>query len=191
MEKFPELDNQQQTDLAWLGAMINGEGYVDVESIKRGDKFYFSPRLSIANTDPAIIVRCTEILRSILVNYYICKTGTLGGKNRQCYSIRVDKLSQLHRLLQAIIPWMVGEKQAKAKLVLDYVQSRFDRTDGKLARNQHSSVPYSDEEKGIVQKLGSWMFNEHTFSEAEMLLRCALDSGRKPENAAEMTASAA
>lgn len=184
------MDNQQQTDLAWLGAMINGEGYVDVETIHRGNKFYFSPRLNVANTDPAIIVRCTEILRGMKVNYYICKTGSPANSTRQCYSIRVDRTSQLHRLLSTIIPWMVGEKQAKAKLVMDYLNSRITRTGGKLARNQHSSVPYSDEEKGIAQRLGSWMFNEHTFSETEMFSRCALNSKGNPENVAEMSTSA-
>jgi len=193
-----QMGNQQETDLAWLGAMLNGEGYVDVELVKAEAKTYFSPRCSISNTDPAIIVRSAEIFRSLGASYYIGKTGSRPGTvskykvrtNRQSYMIRCDKISSLQKLLEYVIPWMVGEKQAKAKLVLEYCRSRIERTGGKLARNQHSSIPYSDRERALVETLGSWTPNEHTLSEAEMLSRCALDSGRKPENAAEMPASA-
>ena|SRR3990167_4195206 len=187
MEQSSELGNPQQTDLAWLGAMMNGEGYVDVELVKAKTKTYFSPRCSIANTDPSIIVRVSDIYRQLGVSYWVGKIGKKGY--RQCYAIRCDRTSSLHILLTTIIPWMVGEKQAKAKLVLEYLNSRIRRTGGKLGRNQHSSIPYNDNEKGIVQALGSWMPNEHTFSEAEMLQRCALNSSRKLENVAEMPTS--
>lgn len=185
MEKSSELGNPQQTDLAWLGAMMNGEGYVDVELVKAKAKTYHSPRCSIANTDPAIIIRCAEIYRQLGVTYWIGKIGSKG--TRTCYALRCDRTSSLHNLLTNIIPWMVGEKQAKAKLVMEYLNSRIERTNGRLARNQHSSIPYNDREKEIVQNLGSWMPNEHTFSEVEMLQRCALNSVRKPEIVAEMT----
>jgi len=194
-----DMNNGQSAgnDYSWLAAMVNGEGNIGLEKIwstppRRQRRRYFSPRIGISNTDPAIIVRCVEIIKSLGANYYI--TESQRGEYRTLFQVRIDKMDSIRLVLSAINPFMVGDKQARGKLLLDYVQSRLDRIntprDIKIRpsqRHQKSNPPYNDKELGIAETFENWNLNDHTLPATE-LRRYGLDSTRKVESAAEMTA---
>ena len=194
------MPNQQITDLSWLAAMICGEGYVGLEKIqasRTGEKArYFSPRVSIANTDPAIIVRCIEIMKSIKVGYYIMESNRNDGIRRNLFTARIDKLSSIQKLLDAIIPHMVGEKKARSQLLLEYVNSRLVRLNTPSPRNDYirpsqrhkrSNPPYNDREREIAEVLDNWNPRDYTSSSEEILRRYSPTSEEISESMAEMT----
>jgi hypothetical protein len=189
-------------NFAWLAAIINGEGSVGLEKIwsvppKRQRRRYFSPRISICNTDPAIIVRCAEIYKSMNVPYYIMDYDR--KENRTIFTIRVDKMRDIKTVLIAINPFMVGEKKARGQLLLEYVESRLQRintpnpkweTIRPSQRHKTTNPPYNDRELEIAENFQNWNLNDHT-SPAEVLRRYGLNSDRKTESVAEMTTSTA
>ncbi len=198
--KMCEMNNGQSAgnDSSWLAAMVNGEGYVGLEKIwstppKRQRRRFFSPRIAISNTDPAIIVRCIEILKSLNASYYISESDRKEYKT--LFTIRIDKMESIKKTLIAINPFMVGDKKARGQLLLEYVESRLLRINTPnpnwemvrpSQRHKTTNPPYNDKEIGIAENFENWNLNDHTLP-AEVLRRYGLDSDRKTESTAEMT----
>ncbi len=182
-------------DLSWLAAMVNGEGSIGLNKVwsvppKRQRRRYFSPRISIANTDPAIIVRCIEIIKLMDVHsYYISEKN--GEGIRDLFTLRVDRMSDIRTILISILPYMVGEKKARGELLLEYLESRITRinTPKEYAkpsqRHEKSNQPYNDRELEIATTFDSWNPNDHTLP-ADLLRRYDLNSDRETESVAEM-----
>ncbi len=194
------MHNQQVTDLSWLAAMVCGEGYVGLEKIQasrtKEKARYFSARVSISNTDPAIIVRSIEIMKSINVGYYIMETVRKDGIYRNLFTVRVDKMSSVKRLLDGIMPYMVGEKKARSQLLLEYVNSRLVRINTPNPKWQYvrpsqrhtkTNAPYNDRERAIAEVLDNWNPRDHTSSSEEILRRYGPNSEEISESMAEMT----
>lgn len=187
-------------DYSWLAAMVNGEGSVGLYKVwstppKRQRRRCFSARIAITNTDPAIIVRCVEILKPMNVHYYIMEANR--GEHKTVFTIRVDNMGDILTVLNKINPFMVGEKKARGQLLLEYVESRLRRinTPKEIVirpsqRHEKSNPPYNDRELAIAETFENWIPNDHTLP-AESLRRYGLDSARKAESVAEMTAPAA
>jgi hypothetical protein len=116
------------------------------------------------------------------------KKGT--EKTLPVFSIRIDRLSHIKTLLEVILPHLVGYKQAKGNLVLEYVTSRvakgFNLTKGS---NHCNNIPYSDREIEIADILERWIPNDYMLP-ADVLRRDSLTSVRKTESTAEMTVPA-
>jgi hypothetical protein len=191
-------------NFSWLAAMVNGEGSIGLNKIwstppKRQRRRFFSPRIAVvSNTDPAIVVRCIEIVESLGIrSHYIQEKDD--GKHKPLFTLRVDRMEDIKTILIAILPYMVGEKKARGQLLLNYVESRISRINTPnpkwenvrpSQRHKKSNPPYNDRELGIAETLGNWNPNDHTLP-AEVLRRYDLDSDRKTESTAEMTVPAA
>lgn len=198
-EKSVELANQQITtaEWGWMGGVIDGEGYISVNKVNTTEQksrgYCFSPRLSVTNSDPAIIAQCADIFKRCGVGYYITEVSPKPNR-RTCFTLRVDRMSHLKILLPLLIPHLVGEKKARARLVLEFVENRLKNGVNKRGQAQ-TNVPYDARILEIGTILGSWNLNDHTLSKDEMRASClgryGLDSEREPENAAETTASPA
>ena len=195
-----ELADQQVTgeEWGWFGGIIDGEGHMSVQKVNTASQktrgYCLSARLSVTNTDPAIIVSCADILRRINVGYYVFEVSQKSGGKRTCFTLRVDRMSHLNILLPLLIPHLRGERQARSKLVLEFVQSRLRNGTNRLGR-AHQNVPYTARDIEIGEILCSWNPNDYTLSLDDMRKQClgrySLDSERKPESAAEMTAPSA
>lgn len=184
---------------SWLAAMVNGEGSIGLNKIwstppKRQRRRYLSARIAVvSNTDPAIVVRCIEILKMIDVHsYYIIEKDD--GIHKCLFTLRVDRMEDIQTILTAILPYMVGEKKARGQLLLDYVRSRISRINTPnpkwenvrpSQRHKKSNQPYNDRELAIAETFENWNPNDHTLP-AEILRRYGLDSDRKSESTAEM-----
>lgn len=184
------MGNQQETNIGYLAGIIDGEGSIGLEKMfpkkcwqGRRKKVFYSPRIQIVNTDPAIIVKVRDTLKLYDIGYYIMENKR--GTYQTLFMIRVDKTSYIKTLLELVLSNLVGNKKAKGELLLEYVNSRISRG-AKLGTNQVSNISYSDREMHIADILDEWTPRDHTLP-AEVLRRYDPNSGRKPESIAEMT----
>lgn len=213
-EPIGEIGNQQETDIGWLSGIIDGEGYIGLEVMhserfnkrkikgnpkslsKIGEnnpqwkggkpKRYFAPRISVANTDPAIIVKARDLLKSYGIGYYIMEKKAVEPR-QAVFTIRIDRLSHIKTLLEITLPHLVGYKKAKGSLLLEYVSGRVAKGHNLTKGSNHcNQIPYSDREIEIASILDSWIPNDHTLP-ADILRRYDLTSVRKAESMAEMT----
>lgn len=196
-----DMNNGQSAgnDYSWLAAIMNGEGSIGLNKIwsvppKRQRRRYFSPRISIANTDPAIIVRCMEIYKSMDVHSYYIQEKNIEG-HKPLFALRIDRMQDIKTVLEAIIPYMVGEKKARGQLLLEYLTSRISRINTPKEykkpsqRHEKSNPPYNERELEIAETFGNWNPNDYTLP-ADVLRRYSLNSDRKTESVAEMTTPA-
>ena len=115
--------------LAWLAGIIEGEGTVSIYHQKRKGNAPDQLRatISITNTDPHLISRCNEIFNTLGCNVHINQYDNKKGSTRTVYDMQTAKQEYVKKICEAVIPYMVGEKLAKAKLVLSFVQRRLER----------------------------------------------------------------
>lgn len=142
------LENQ----LAYLAAMIDGEGTVTIERMGGWRKGVerakgLSPRLYVTNTNPAIIQYVVDIIRKIGVTPHI-KTNFSGGRNKRCYWVSVQGLTKVRKVLEAVMPYMVG-KLTQAQLILEFITFRGDNPKGQK---------YCEVEYGILDKIRALNF---------------------------------
>lgn len=146
------MDNPlaQETELAYLAGIIDGEGTITLEwSGRRASKSLLPglrPTVHIANTDENLIQYCIDLLRKLKVKPQI-KSQPAGYKTRQkrCYWLKIQGLAKVKRILKPILPYLVA-KELHARLLLEFVQHRGDP---RLAKGKR----YGQVEKRILEKI--------------------------------------
>ena len=146
-------DNQQEIGLvAWLAGIIDGEGSIVLTISQRRDNsrrrsipLRIAPKVIIGNTDPLIIERCVKALDVIGVGRYIRHerkpVHMICGNHVKSFkpitTIEVVGFRRVRKLLDAMLPWLAGEKATRASLLLAFVVGRLDYSaDGKAAANR-------------------------------------------------------
>lgn len=157
------MDNQQVTnvDLAWLGGIWDGEGTISLRRSlqKRGNKNpQFSPRVSMVNTNSAILEKVVNILDSLEIKYYFREKdqGGFAGSRRQCFLVSVETLGNAVKLLVAIRPYLVG-KRFQCDMLLKFCESRLRKIRNPKGGNHR--VEYSAQElewlDAVIQENGN------------------------------------
>lgn len=124
------MDNQQATptDLAYLAGIIDGEGWVGLQ--KRFDKkwWVYKPALRVTNTDPNIINRVYEIWEAVGVSGHIYENeqNPSVSNGKQIMNLQLNKKIDIQRVLEHIIPYLVGKK-ARAIMLHRYLTNTVDR----------------------------------------------------------------
>lgn len=125
------MDNPQVTDIqvGWLTAIIEGEGSIIMAVSRVGKRTQYMPRVTITNTDPAIIWETTQILDAIGCGYHIVKRDAGDGHRgeRDLWDVVICRLTSLEKLLKKISPWLHGSKKARAMLTLSFVCKRIPK----------------------------------------------------------------
>lgn len=118
-----------ETDLAYLAAMIDGEGHISRRDGERGRLPHYS--VGISNTSVALI----EWL------------ATFGGgisRSTNCLRWQVSSTRDVLALLQATLPYM-RIKQAKARRAIRELERRVEPDDARLALEAYASVYLGEE----------------------------------------------
>ncbi len=141
-------DNQQEIGLVgWLAGIIDGEGTVALSisrRAKRSQMIRTTPEVMIGNTDPLIIERCIKAFEVIGVGHYarherrpggmVC--GTMVKKFKPVTMLEVSGIQRTRTLLNAVRPFLAGEKAMRADLLLKFINGRIGYVaDSKKARN--------------------------------------------------------
>jgi len=153
-----ELDNQQRR-YGWLGGIIDGEGYIVLNSrqqTKRRER-NLVPMFGIVNTDELLITTVESLLTELGVGYYRNDRAAT-SKWKKTMRIVVAGAKRCSKFLTAVQPYLISKKN-HAELVLEFIESR-------LSKNR--LLPYSERELEIYAALKrrtqrtSNPLNEHT-----------------------------
>lgn len=111
-------------DLLWLAGFIDGEGTITAPHQKSRKKPFYTPVLSIANTDYTAVERCVEIIKKytceekrILVYEHKDKTH---WKPR--YTVQLSKKTLVKRILQLLMPYLVIKRE-QAENILKFIET--------------------------------------------------------------------
>lgn len=121
----------QDVDLAWLAGIIDGEGCFTIYSVSRIDAKMPSPsaNITITNSNCLLLERCKEILDEINIKYLYHDPKNGHQQGRKVMRIRVKNYSSIQRLIELILPFLVG-KADQARVMLEFVSLAGQR--GKL-----------------------------------------------------------
>lgn len=139
------MDNQQltQTDLAWLAGIWDGEGHISIRRCLLGGKRpQYSPRVGVTNTNVQILSRVRQILDQLGVAYYFREKGEGGfeGSHKQCWVVSVETLTNAHKLLATIRPYLIG-KGFQADCIIEFSERRLRLNDRKRANSYRKYEP--------------------------------------------------
>lgn len=192
-ESVENRDNQQEKlKLSWLAGMLEGDGFVSV-TIGRSKlaKKGFNPKavIGVTNQDPMIINEVDNIFRSIGVGAFVQENKT--PKGLPIFLISTSKMTNVKKVIDSILPYLVGEKKARAELTLKFVNRRVEKPFSNL----------DEEDIDLLREMNQKFVNRKgkLTSSAKLLRDCTL-SGKEPmiqsdltedsKNTAEMSVSA-
>lgn len=118
-------------DLAWLAGIIDGEGCFTIFTNSRNDAVNpsISANLTITNSNYLLLNRCKEIFDALEIKYFYHDPKNGYQLGRKVMRIRIKNYSSLQRLIELMIPYLVG-KTEQAKIILEFVSLAGQR--GKL-----------------------------------------------------------
>jgi hypothetical protein len=118
----------KDTDFAWLAGFMEGEGsfFIAHQKRKGRDGDQLRGTISVDNTDPSLIQRSVEIFESLGCVMHISQ-GMKEKSTKMVYRIGTANAGYIKAICEALIPHLVGEKLAKAKLLLSFVTKRLEK----------------------------------------------------------------
>jgi len=131
------MGNQQEVseiELAWLAGMLNGDGCFSLTFRSRNGKLKCDMSLTITQCDPGVIDKADELFNKIGITPGISEYAASGAGVRTKWNLRISKMAHIHRVIEAIIPYMIGEKAAQANLMKRYLDRRLPYADPALRR---------------------------------------------------------
>ena len=188
--------NQQETDVAWLAGIFDGEGTITVTrngSTKHPEQNARKTEMVIANGDERIILRAIEVLESIGIKPYITCMEPASHQRLKRWRVGITKRVDVFTLTGILIPHLTAKKE-QATLLKRYVASRIERETANGNRLTRQKI--SEEESFLGDKVVE--FN-NPLSESSQTVREGaknrlhmIQSGltRNRERAAEMTSPA-
>ncbi len=166
------MGNQQATDaeLGWLAGIIDGEGWLgmSVESehnyrpTHHTRQHSIKVEIKVTNCDPEIVVKTAQIMQKLGVNPYIRQPATVLKVNHKVhYEASIKRMAPVKRVLEAVLPYLVGSKLERAGLILQFIQLRTDNPgvanpayadNARGRRGPRTIKPYSERELELVDQ---------------------------------------
>jgi hypothetical protein len=184
------MDDQQATDIeiGWLAGIIDGEGWIGMSL--ETEHFYrkgYNTRqksvkveIKVVNTDPAIIVQTAMIMRKLGVNPYL-RSSSRTGEKRDVYEASIKRMAPVQRVLQVIQPHLVGTKQQRANIMLQFIE----------LRQTNPGVPNPAYANGAKGRHGPGTIRPYTVEELELVEQCRALQARSGASETTRAASAA
>lgn len=113
--------------MAWLAAIIDGEGSITVQVVTKSDgSIRLTPFVAINNTDEGILAKCRRILDSVGVGHQTHQHGVGSGFESRlpCWLLRVNAGKRLKVLLPLLLPHLASVKHGYAEKVLEFIRLR-------------------------------------------------------------------
>ncbi len=116
----------KQIELAWLAGIMEGEGTFAIYHQRSSNRDQLKATISLTNTDPFLIKKAVEIFRRIGVELHIRSYDNKKGSTRTVYDISTAKQTNVKKICEELIPYLVGEKLPKAHMLLEFVNKRIE-----------------------------------------------------------------
>lgn len=149
-----------EAELGWFAGMLEGEGCITFfkQARKRGG-YDIITGIQITNTDINIIEKLVEILKRCNLSWFIRNKKVYSKNHTECYYIECRQQEMLRKSLELFMPYMYGNKRAKASLVLEYLNkrredsekqgkfnTRYSEDDFSMIPRGHMSSSHADED---------------------------------------------
>lgn len=154
-ETMNDRDNQQkitEVEKAWLAGLIEGDGAIGMGFhsnfvVNRPKGFAVKPCISLTNQDARLIEKFSELVLAICdKNVRICEVLGRYENSRPSMSANLVGMESVARVLREIGQYLVGDKAAKARLLLKFIDSRLSRQ-----RTQRGNPPYNLDELTVIK----------------------------------------
>lgn len=137
---------KKEIKLAWLAGIMEGEGCFSINSAGK-NRNYFVYCISITNTDLIILQKCVSILKEIGIGVRIKSRNKQIKNRRMRYDLKIEGIKKMICFINAINPYIVGQKKMQAELMLNFLKRRLkiiDFNKGKSPRRRaYDIVDYS------------------------------------------------
>lgn len=138
-----------EAEMGWFAGILEGEGSITFfKQPRKNGKFDVIVGINITNTDISIINKLTEILMKNDLSWFIREKQVYKKNHSRCFFIETRQHAMVKKSLETFLPYMVGEKKAKAEIVIRYLNKRFERTGGKKCGN----IPYTEDELTLIPR---------------------------------------
>lgn len=145
----------QDTDAAWLAGMWEGEGSILLYSRpQQKGRTQITPSLEITNTDIHIMNHIRKLLEDLGCSYSWQEPKTRKKHHKQAYSLRTQNAKYIKLTLEAILPFMVGEKLAKGETLLAFVTRRIEKVN-ETTHKSFKHTPYDEDDHKLIEYLRS------------------------------------
>lgn len=145
--------NQQETDVAWLAGIFDGEGTITVTrngSTKHPEQNARKTEMVIPNGDERIVLRCVETLESIGIKPYVTCLEPGSHQRLKRWRVGISKRADILVLTEKLIPYLTAKRE-QAILLKRYVVSRIDRENANGNRLTRQRI--SEEESFLGDKI--------------------------------------
>ena len=140
----------KDTDLAWLAGIWDGEGSVMLYSRPvRESKLQITPALEVTNTDIHIMNKVREILENLGCNFSYTERTPGKSHHKVAFSLRTQNAKYIKTTLEAMLPYLIGNKKAYGETLLSFVSKRLLKADAAGKPLKHT--PYDEEDYEFVR----------------------------------------
>jgi len=156
MDRANPQEMLTDAEAGWLAGIIEGNGYITMglqraAKKKKDGGLCVLPRIGVVNQDALIIERVRAYFQRLCVDgIYLAEHGPrvdTYANAKGILTVSTSRLLGCVRILHAILPHLAGQKGARARLLLDFVERR----------SAHKYAPYTPEEVSLVRRF----FVEH------------------------------
>jgi len=128
--------------LSWLAGIVEGEGCFSL--CKADDKRkHFVFNISITNTDLMILNECISILKNIEVETHLHQRKVYFTHRKVGYNLVINGIDNLIKTLNAIIPYLIGQKKSQAILMVEFLNRRKSLLDNN-AGHSYRRIAYDE-----------------------------------------------
>ena len=114
-------------NLAYLTAIIEGEGCIIFSPQHKGKTGYHQIRINISNTDLGIIDFCCDVLSDLNIRYSRYTQQPRGISKKPLDHIEICRKLECKYLLEKLLPYFHSIKKVKALEVISYIeQNQYD-----------------------------------------------------------------
>lgn len=133
-------------DLAWLGGIWDGEGSITVfTNTEKNGRLHLCPTICVTNTDWHIISKVIEITEKMGIHLSVMERKPTKERHKLCWNLITRNQTYIKTFLELMTPFIFGEKLAKAKVLLIFVNRRI----------AVGKQPYDKEDFSFVEKIRS------------------------------------
>lgn len=134
----------QDTDLAWLGGIWDGEGSIALFSHKeKNGSTKICPTVNVLNTDIAIINKVRKLLEELGCNFVLQERRPKNSRHATQWILITRNQKYIVTFLKAVLPYLHSIKRQKAEILLEYTERRL----GKIqCLPSKGSTPYDEED---------------------------------------------
>lgn len=156
------------TELAWLGGIIDGEGSVIIFShTEKNGSRKICPSVSIVNTDLGIINKARKILEELGLSFVLQDRSRYKQKKhyKDQYALISRNQKYITTLLLHITPYLFSNKRQAAELVRDYCvqrQNKVERIPNK------GTTPYDEKDWEYLENYQKKFRSPETIREASL-----------------------